>query len=165
MKGDLESIENFGFTIRKDQQNDYENACPSGQSCCIPKPKKLICDENDGYKCHPSLVCFLFVQTKVPQSLILYLIFQKCDSSKVKGRVSLLGDFNYEDEESTLVSKKGDDENEYCPIGELCCIPETPKCEDTKGHRCVERDVSALHTFLLKRYCMCMFLLIHAKYH
>ena len=60
MKEDLDSIENFGFTIRKNKQNDYENVCPSGQSCCIPKPKKLVCDENDGYKCHPSKVCIIF---------------------------------------------------------------------------------------------------------
>ena len=73
--------------------------------------------------------------------MILYLIFQKCDSSKVKGRVGLLDGFNYEDEEETLVSKKSDDENEYCPIGELCCIPESPKCEDIEGYACTPQDV------------------------
>ena len=38
--------------------------------------------------------------------------------------------------------KRGEDENEYCPIGETCCVPMPPSCEDTKGHRCVEPDVS-----------------------
>ena len=41
-----------------------------------------------------------------------------------------------------------------CPNpGDVCCVPKPPRCEDTKGHRCVERDVS-VHTVLLKRYRM-----------
>ena len=70
----------------------------------------------------------------------LFIHLQKC-SSKVKGySAPLLGDYNYDDV-IDLVPKRGEDENEYCPIGETCCIPEAPKCEDFEGYACTSQDV------------------------
>ena len=67
---------------------------------------------------------------------------QKC-SSNVKGNSApTLRDYNYDDDEVDLVPKRGEDENEYCPIGETCCIPEIPKCEDFEGYSCTSEDVS-----------------------
>ena len=52
-----------------------------------------------------------------------------------------------------------------CPKpGDICCVPQLPRCEDTKGHRCVERDVS-LHKVQLKSYRMLWFLSILVKHH
>ena len=69
--------------------------------------------------------------------------FQKCSLGKYKG-VGYIGDYDYDSDEVELTPKKGENEN-YCPLGEVCCIPAEPqKCEDTKGHRCVEEDVSVL---------------------
>ena len=69
------------------------------------------------------------------------IYLQKC-SSKVKGNSApILGDYSYEDDTIDLVPKKSEDDNEYCPIGETCCIPELPKCEDFEGYACTSQDV------------------------
>ena len=139
----MRSIQNFGFVIRNGNNGpgDYANICPTGQSCCEPKPQKLVCDENDGYKCHPSKVCnFLHLQFSFEVHFQFFL--QKC-SSNVKGNSApTLRDYNYDDDEVDLVPKRGEDENEYCPIGETCCIPQIPKCEDFEGYSCTSENVS-----------------------
>ena len=56
----MRNIENFGFGIRNGN-DEYGNICPKGQSCCEPKPEKLVCDENDGYKCLPNAVRHLLL--------------------------------------------------------------------------------------------------------
>ena len=101
----------------------------------------MVCDENDGYKCHPSKVCNFFTFAIFLWSAFS-IFLQKC-SSNVKGNSApTLRDYNYDDDEVDLVPKRGEDENEYCPIGETCCIPEIPKCEDFEGYACTSENVS-----------------------
>ena len=83
----------------------------------------------------------IFYIYNFPLKCIFNFFLQKC-SSNVKGNSApTLRDYNYDDDEVDLVPKRGEDENEYCPIGETCCIPEIPKCEDFEGYSCTSEDV------------------------
>ena len=68
-------------------------------------------------------------------SMYLVIFLQKCVNE----------DYEYNpDDYVQLVPKQVlPDIIQECPkAGETCCVPKPPRCEDTKGHRCMEADVS-----------------------